>query len=225
MRSKEMSHDYRYFPEPDLPTIEISDNYIEDIRKSLPELPRQKKERYKVELGLPEYDAEVLTSEREIAEYFESALRESGDAKKTSNWVKDEILGIVNKENITIDQFVIEPFRIGKLIKLINSGEITGKIAKTIFEEMLTSKDDPEAIVEKKGLKVVRDDKALEEIVIRVIASQPESVEGWKNGKDRVLGAIVGGVMKETKGKADPKLVNELILAKLGPLGEKKKAE
>ncbi|TGL85575.1 Asp-tRNA(Asn)/Glu-tRNA(Gln) amidotransferase subunit GatB [Leptospira congkakensis] len=223
MRSKEMSHDYRYFPEPDLPTIQIADSFIEDIRKSLPELPRQKKERYKTELGLPDYDAEVLTSEREIAEYFEQALLVSEDAKKTSNWVKDEILGIVNKENISIQEFAIDPLRIGKLVKLINSGEITGKIAKTIFEDMLTSKDQPEAIVEAKGLKVVRDDKALEEIVIRVIESQPESVEGWKNGKDRVLGAIVGGVMKETKGKADPKLVNELILAKLGPLGEKKK--
>lgn len=223
MRSKEMSHDYRYFPEPDLPAIEISDSYIEEIRKTLPELPREKKERYKAEMGLPEYDAEVLTSEREIADYFEKALQESGDAKKTSNWVKDEILGIVNKENISIESFAIDPIRIGKLVKLINSGEITGKIAKTIFEDMLTSADSPEMIVEKKGLKVVRDDKALEEIVIRVIAAQPESVEGWKNGKDRVLGAIVGGVMKETKGKADPKLVNDLILSKLGPLGEKKK--
>ncbi|MDF3820397.1 Asp-tRNA(Asn)/Glu-tRNA(Gln) amidotransferase subunit GatB [Leptospira sp. 96542] len=223
MRSKEMSHDYRYFPEPDLPTIEIAESFIEDIRKTLPELPRQKKERYKVEFGLPEYDAEVLTSEREIAEYFEKALIISKEPKKTSNWVKDEILGIVNKENISIDEFSIEPERIGKLVSLINSGEISGKIAKTIFEDMLTSKDSPESIVEKKGLKVVRDDKELESIIVRVLEANQESVEAWNNGKDRALGAIVGAVMKETKGKADPKLANELILAKLGPLGEKKK--
>jgi aspartyl-tRNA(Asn)/glutamyl-tRNA(Gln) amidotransferase subunit B len=222
MRSKEMSHDYRYFPEPDLPSIVITDQYIDDIRRHLPELPRAKKERYIKDLGLPEYDAEVLTSEREIAEYFEKALEISKDAKKTSNWVKDEVLGIVNKENITIDKFSVGPDRIGKLVALIASGEITGKIAKTIFEDMLTSDATPEAIVEAKGLKVVRDDKAIEEIVNRVLATQQESVDAWKNGKDRALGAIVGAVMKETKGKADPKLVNEMILAKLGPLGEKK---
>ena len=225
MRSKEMSHDYRYFPEPDLPSLVITDKYIDDIRRHLPELPRAKKERYIKELGLPEYDAEVLTSEREIAEYFEKALEISKDAKKTSNWVKDEVLGIVNKESITINEFSVGPERIGKLVALINSGEISGKIAKTVFEEMLTSSDAPDKIVEAKGLKVVRDDKALEEIVIRVLESQKESVEAWNNGKDRALGAIVGAVMKETKGKADPKMVNDLILAKLGPLGEKKAKE
>ncbi len=225
MRSKEMSHDYRYFPEPDLPSIVITDKYIDDIRRHLPELPRAKKERYIKDLGLPEYDAEVLTSEREIAEYFEKALVISKDTKKTSNWVKDEVLGIVNKENISIEEFSVGPERIGKLVAMIASGEITGKIAKTIFEDMLTSTDQPEAIVEAKGLKVVRDDKAIEEIVIRVLESQTESVEAWKNGKDRALGAIVGAVMKETKGKADPKLVNEMILSKLGPLGEKKQRD
>ncbi len=225
MRSKEMSHDYRYFPEPDLPSIVITDQYIDDIRRHLPELPRAKKERYIKELGLPEYDAEVLTSEREVAEYFEKALLLSKDAKKTSNWVKDEVLGIVNKENISIDEFSVGPDRIGKLVAMIVSGEITGKIAKTIFEDMLTTGDSPETIVEAKGLKVVRDDKAIEEIVNRVLETQQESVDAWKNGKDRALGAIVGAVMKETKGKADPKLVNDMILSKLGPLGEKKAKE
>jgi aspartyl-tRNA(Asn)/glutamyl-tRNA(Gln) amidotransferase subunit B len=222
MRTKEMSHDYRYFPDPDLLAFEISPEYIQNLKKSLPELPRQKKARYIKEYSLPEYDAEVLTSEREIAEYFERVVQVCKDPKKASNWVKDEILGIVNKESIMIQEFSIEPERIGEMIAMIGTGEITGKIAKTVFEEMLHSKSTPKEIVESKGLKVERDDKALQEIINKVYDSQPESVENWKNGKDRVLGALVGAVMKETKGKADPQLVNKLLLEKLGPLGEKK---
>lgn len=223
MRSKEMSHDYRYFPEPDLPAIELTDSYIDDIRRHLPELPRAKKERYTKELGLPEYDAQVLTGEREIAEYFEEALKISGDAKRTSNWVKDEVLGIVNKENISIRDFQVGPDRIGQLVLLLRNESISGKIAKTVFEKMLNSLATPEEIVLNEGLNVVKDDKALEEIVDRVLLGQSESIEAWKNGRDRALGAIVGAVMKETKGKADPKLANEWILAKIGPLGEKRK--
>jgi len=223
MRSKEMSHDYRYFPEPDLPAIELTDSYIDDIRRHLPELPRAKKERYTKELGLPEYDAQVLTGEREIAEYFEEALKISGDAKRTSNWVKDEVLGIVNKENISIRDFQVGPDRIGQLVLLLRNESISGKIAKTVFEKMLNSLATPEEIVLNEGLNVVKDDKALEEIVDRVLLGQSESIEAWKNGRDRALGAIVGAVMKETKGKADPKLANDWILAKIGPLGEKRK--
>jgi aspartyl-tRNA(Asn)/glutamyl-tRNA(Gln) amidotransferase subunit B len=173
------------------------------------------------ELQLPEYDAEVLTSEREISEYYESALQISKDPKKTSNWVKDEVLGIVNKESISIDKFSVGPERIGKLIALINQGEISGKIAKSIFEEMLTSTNSPEEIVEAKGLKVVRDDKEIERIVDQVLESNQESVNSYKAGKDRALGALVGAVMKETKGKADPKTVNDLLLQKLGPAPQK----
>jgi aspartyl-tRNA(Asn)/glutamyl-tRNA(Gln) amidotransferase subunit B len=217
MRSKEQSHDYRYFPEPDLPAFEIPQNRIEAIKSALPELPQQKKIRFMDTLQLPEYDAEVLTSEREISEYFEKALEISGDAKKTSNWVKDEVLGIVNKETIKIQDFSVGPERIGELISLINKGDISGKIAKTVFEDMLTSPDSPGKIVEAKGLKVVRDDKELESIVDKVLENNTDSVNSWKSGKDRALGALVGAVMKETKGKADPKMVNELLLVKLGP--------
>ena len=221
MRTKEMAHDYRYFPDPDLPPIVITQEYVEMIRKTLPELPQIKKERYIQELGLPGYDAEVLTSEREIAEYFETTLHYSGDVKKTSNWVKDEILGIVNRENINITEFQIEPKRIGEMIKLISSGEISGKIAKTVFEEMLTSKNDPSDIIKAKGLSVVRDDKEIDRIVDKALLENPDAIDGWKKGRDRVLGSLVGAVMKETKGKADPKLVNDLLLKKLGPLGQK----
>ena len=222
MRSKEMSHDYRYFPEPDLPAFEIPQEKIEAIRATLPELPTKKKLRFMNELQLPEYDAEVLTAEREISEYYEAALQISKDAKKTSNWVKDEVLGIVNKESISIDKFSVGPERIGQLIALINKGEISGKIAKTVFEEMLTSSQTPEQIVEAKGLKVVRDDKEIERIVDQVLEANQESVNSYKAGKDRALGALVGAVMKETKGKADPKTVNDLLLQKLGPAPGKK---
>lgn len=223
MRTKEMAHDYRYFPDPDLPVIVLKQEFIDDLKSRLPELPDQKKKRFETELGLPAYDAEVLTSEREIADYFEEALKYSGDAKRTSNWVKDEVLGIVNKENIAINEFTIEPKRIGSLVKLIVSGEISGKIAKTIFEEMLTSKEDPAAIVKKQGLSVVKDDKAIEELVDKVLAANPQVIEDYRKGKDRALGSLVGAVMKESKGKADPPTVNKLLLEKLGPLPPKNK--
>lgn len=221
MRTKEMAHDYRYFPEPDLPPILLTKSFIDSIRSTLPELPQAKKERYERELSLPPYDAEVLTSEREVAEYFEKTLKVSGDAKRSSNWVKDEILGIVNKENISIKDFSIEPERIGELILLISKGDISGKIAKTVFEEMLTSKESPREIIQKKGLSVVRDDKELERLVDKALSENPDAVDGWKKGRDRVLGALVGAVMKETRGKAEPKMVNQLLLEKLGPLGTK----
>lgn len=222
MRSKEMSHDYRYFPEPDLLSFEIPESQVNMIRASLPELPSEKKKRFMDVLGLPEYDAEVLTAEREISEYFESALAISADPKKTSNWVKDEVLGIVNKENISIAQFSVGPERIGKLVSMINSGEISGKIAKSVFEEMLSSLDTPEKIVEAKGWKVVKDDKEIERLVDKVLSENQESVVSYQNGKDRALGALVGAVMKESKGKADPKTVNDLLLQKLGPAPKKK---
>ncbi len=221
MRTKEQSHDYRYFPDPDLPAFEISDARIEAVRSSLPELPQAKKLRFIREFMLPEYDAEVLTSEREISEYFEKALEISGDPKKTSNWVKDEVLGIVNKENQKMSEFAVGPERIGELILLINRGDISGKIAKTIFEEMLSSPASPTEIMESKGLRVVRDNKELERIVDKVLENNQESVNSWKSGKDRALAALVGAVMKETKGKADPKLVNEFLLAKLRPCPKK----
>lgn len=172
-------------------------------------------------LGLPKYDAEVLTAEREVADYFEDALKVSGDAKKTSNWVKDEILGIVNKENITISEFSVSARRIGELVKLIADGKISGKIAKTVFEELLTSDKDAETIVTEKNLIVVRDDKEIERIVDEAIANNQDAVTKYKSGKDRALGAIVGYVMKVSKGKADPELVNQMLLEKLGPLPPK----
>lgn len=221
MRTKEMSHDYRYFPDPDLPSLILTKEDVEDIRKTLPELPDARRDRFVEKLGLPKYDADVLTAEREIADYFEDALKVSGDAKRTSNWVKDEVLGIVNKESITISEFKVGPERIGGLVKLIVDGKISGKIGKTVFEELLTSDKDPEAIVVEKNLIVVRDDKEIERIVDEAIAANEDAVQKYKSGKDRALGAIVGYVMKVSKGKADPNLVNQMLLDKLGPLPPK----
>ncbi|PJZ71247.1 Asp-tRNA(Asn)/Glu-tRNA(Gln) amidotransferase GatCAB subunit B [Leptospira perolatii] len=222
MRTKEMSHDYRYFPDPDLPSVVLTTDTVEKIRKTLPELPDARRDRFIQSLGLPKYDAEVLTAEREIADYYEDALKESGDPKRTSNWVKDEVLGIVNKESITISEFNVEAKRIGKLVKLIADGKISGKIGKTVFEEMLTSSKDPDAIVTEKNLVVVKDDKEIERIVDEAIAANEDAVQKYKSGKDRALGAIVGYVMKVSKGKADPQIVNQLLIDKLGPLPEKK---
>ncbi|EQA46217.1 aspartyl/glutamyl-tRNA(Asn/Gln) amidotransferase, B subunit [Leptospira broomii serovar Hurstbridge str. 5399] len=221
MRTKEMSHDYRYFPDPDLPSIILTKETVENIRKTLPELPDARRSRFIEKLGLPKYDAEVLTAEREIADYYEEALQVSGDPKRTSNWVKDEVLGIVNKESITISEFNVGPKRIGKLVKLIADGKISGKIGKTVFEEMLSNEKDPEIIVTEKNLIVVRDDKEIERIVDEAIAANEDAVQKYKSGKDRALGAIVGYIMKVSKGKADPNLVNQMLLDKLGPLPPK----
>jgi aspartyl-tRNA(Asn)/glutamyl-tRNA(Gln) amidotransferase subunit B len=221
MRSKEMAHDYRYFPDPDLPVIQLKQEYIDLIKSKLPELPSAKKIRFVEKLGLPLYDAEVLTAEREIANYFEEALAVSKDAKKTSNWVKDEVLGIVNKENISISEFTIESARIGGLVKMISDGKISGKIAKDVFEKMLTSKKSPEEIVSEEGLLVVRDDKEIEKLVDIILDRNQGAIEDYRKGKDRALGSLVGQVIKESKGKADPQTVNKLLLEKLGPLPPK----
>lgn len=217
MRTKEMAHDYRYFPDPDLPSIVLSKDKIENLRKSLPELPSERRDRFVQKLNLPMYDAEVLTSEREIADYYEEVLSVSKDAKRSSNWVKDEVLGIVNKESISISEFVIGAKRLGAMIQLISTGEISGKIGKALFEEMLTSQEEPASIVEKKGWKVVKDNKELESIVDKVLSENEETIASYRKGKDRALGALVGAIMKITKGQADPQIVNKLLLDKLGP--------
>ncbi|MEM7181550.1 MAG: Asp-tRNA(Asn)/Glu-tRNA(Gln) amidotransferase subunit GatB [Spirochaetota bacterium] len=219
MRSKEMAHDYRYFPDPDLPVIVLEQSYVDKLQAGLPELPAARKARFVEKLGLPEYDADVLTAEKDIADYYERSLAVSKDVKKTSNWVKDEVLAVVNKNNINISEFSIEPKRLGRMIELLVKGEISGKIAKTVFEDMLESSASPDEIIDSKGLRVVRDDAALEKFVDQAIQELPESVESWKKGKKKALGSLVGKVMKHSQGKADPKLVNELLLQKLGPCG------
>jgi aspartyl-tRNA(Asn)/glutamyl-tRNA(Gln) amidotransferase subunit B len=217
MRTKEDAEDYRYFPDPDLPVFEISPKLVEEIKNRMPELPNQKRDRYIKEYGLPEYDATVLSREIEIASYFEETVQYSGDPKKSSNWVKDEVLGIINKKDTPITQFECTPKRLGTIIKLLNEGKITQRIAKQVFEHVYKENLDPEVIIEKYGYKPL-DTSNLKQIVDKVFEQYPEQVQQILNGKDKVKGFLVGQIMKETKGQAPPQEVNQLIEEKLNAL-------
>jgi len=212
MRSKEEAHDYRYFPEPDLVRLHIPREWVEEIRNSIPELPDSRKARYVREYGLPDYDAGVITASKKLADYFEAAVATGADAKSISNWIMVELLGYMNKNNLEIDQVKMTPENLAKMVQLIEKGTISGKIAKTVFAEMLESGKDPETIVKEKGLVQISDEGAIREIVEKVIAANPQSVNDYRNGKERALGFLVGQVMKETKGKANPQLVNKLFV-------------
>ncbi|MEY8882808.1 Asp-tRNA(Asn)/Glu-tRNA(Gln) amidotransferase subunit GatB [Donghicola sp. XS_ASV15] len=214
MRSKEEAHDYRYFPCPDLLPLEIDDSFIDDIRDSLPELPDQKKARFVTELGLSEYDASVLTAEVEAADYFE-AVAAGRDGKLSANWVINELFGRLKKDDKDITGSPVSPGQLGKIVGLISSDAISGKIAKDLFEIVYTEGGDPEAIVEERGMKQVTDTGAIEAAVIEVIEANPAQVEKAK-ANPKLAGWFVGQVMKATGGKANPKAVNELVMAKLG---------
>ncbi|MFO7153713.1 MAG: Asp-tRNA(Asn)/Glu-tRNA(Gln) amidotransferase subunit GatB [Caldicoprobacter oshimai] len=215
MRAKEHAQDYRYFPEPDLPPIEIDDEWVEEIRKQIPELPAQKQRRYVEEFGLPEYDAGILTSSRDLADYFERCVKLYENPKTISNWLMGDFLRLVNEKNIEISDVPVTPENLVKLFKLIDSKVISGPIAKTVFEEMFDTGKDPEAIVEEKGLKQITDRDELVKVIKKVLAENPKSVEDYKNGKKKALGFLVGQTMKATKGKANPQLVNEILLEEL----------
>ncbi len=214
MRSKEEAHDYRYFPCPDLLPLEIDDSFIEEIRASLPELPDQKKARFVTELGLSEYDASVLTAEVEAADYFE-AVAAGRDGKLSANWVINELFGRLKKDDKDITDSPVSPEQLGKIVGLISSDAISGKIAKDLFEIVYTEGGDPEAIVEERGMKQVTDTGAIEAAVIEVIEANPAQVEKAK-ANPKLAGWFVGQVMKATGGKANPKAVNDLVMAKLG---------
>ncbi|MCR5560168.1 Asp-tRNA(Asn)/Glu-tRNA(Gln) amidotransferase subunit GatB [Schwartzia sp. (in: firmicutes)] len=216
MRSKEDAHDYRYMPEPDLPPIVTTDEQIEAYRKELPELPDARRERLEKEYGLSDYDAGVITSSRPMAEYFDEVVAGGADAKLAANWIMGELAKHLNAENKTIVDSPVEPARLAAMIQMITKGTISSKIAKTVFEEMWTSKDAPEEIVKAKGLVQITDTKAIEEIVDKVIADNPKPVEDYKSGNKKAIGALVGQVMKQSKGKANPQMVNQLLAQKLG---------
>ena len=216
MRSKEDAHDYRYMPEPDLPPIVTTDEQIEAYRKELPELPDARRERLEKEYGLSDYDAGVITASRPMAEYFDEVVAGGADAKLAANWIMGELAKHLNAENKTIVDSPVEPARLAAMIQMITKGTISSKIAKTVFEEMWTSKDAPEEIVKAKGLVQITDTKAIEEIVDKVIADNPKPVEDYKGGNKKAIGALVGQVMKQSKGKANPQMVNQLLAQKLG---------
>ncbi len=217
MRTKEDAEDYRYFPDPDLPIFEISPKLVEEIKNKMPELPDQKRDRYMLEFQLPEYDAIVLSREKEIAKYFEETVKYSNDPKKSSNWVKDEVLGIINKKDIPIDKFVCTPERLGTIIRLLNEGKITQRIAKQVFEHVYEEDLDPEEVIEKYNYKPIETSN-LSVIIDQVFAKYPEQVQQILNGKEKVKGFLVGQIMKETRGQAPPQEVNILIEKKLQSL-------
>ena len=214
MRKKEFAHDYRYFPEPDLPPLVLSDEYIEEIKNQLPELPDAKKSRFIETMGLTKYDAMVICENKETAEFFEKAAN-GHDGKKVANWLMGDFFAMLNRKNLTIDNSPVSAENLGKLVDLIEKNIISGKIAKDVFEIMSETGDDPEKIVEEKGLKQVTDTSAIEAIVDMVIANNPDNVTAFRNGKTNLKGWFVGQVIKESKGKANPQIVNELLAKKL----------
>ncbi|MCP4747573.1 MAG: Asp-tRNA(Asn)/Glu-tRNA(Gln) amidotransferase subunit GatB [Desulfobacteraceae bacterium] len=216
MRSKEQAHDYRYFPDPDLLPLVIEKKWISAVQKDLPELPSQRRERFVTEMAIPDYDAGVLTSSRELADYYESCLKTFNQPKHVSNWIMGSLLGLLNAEGKSIEDCPIAPKDLAQLLKLLDEGAISGKIAKTVFEEMSSTGKPPKQIVEEKGLVQVSDTSIIEKEIDAVIAANPNEVERYKDGQKKLIGFFVGQVMRATKGKANPKMVNELLMKKLG---------
>ncbi|MDI3310308.1 MAG: Asp-tRNA(Asn)/Glu-tRNA(Gln) amidotransferase subunit GatB [Thermoanaerobacterium sp.] len=215
MRSKEEAHDYRYFPDPDLVPIIVSDEWKEEIKKSLPEMPEHKKERFVTQYGIPEYDASVITSSKPLADFFEKCVLEYSSAKTVSNWIMGEMMRLLKETGKEVDEVVIKPHQMASLLNLIDNATITGSIAKTVFEEMFMTGKNPEEIVEEKGLKQLSNEDELRKIALKVIEDNPKSVEDYKNGKDKAIGFLVGQIMKATKGKANPQLANKILLEEL----------
>jgi aspartyl-tRNA(Asn)/glutamyl-tRNA(Gln) amidotransferase subunit B len=215
MRSKEEAHDYRYFPDPDLVPLVIGDDWIERSRQELPVLPEQRMNRFMALLGLSLYDAEVLTSNRALADYFEAGVEAYGNPKLVANWVMGEITRALNDSGISIEECPVAPSQLAELLKMIDSGTISGKIAKTVFDGMWQSGKAPMVIVEEQGLVQLSDSGAIETIIDEIMAANFGQVEEYRSGKEKVLGFFVGQVMKVSKGKANPTVVNELLLNKL----------
>jgi aspartyl-tRNA(Asn)/glutamyl-tRNA(Gln) amidotransferase subunit B len=215
MRSKEVANDYRYFPEPDLLPVVIDDEYIAAVKAQLPELPDARKARFTSDYSLSNYDAGVLVSSRELAEYFEIVASSSGDPKLAANWVSQDLLGLLNKNNWEIADSPIQAERLATLITRIKDSTISGKIAKTVFEAMIEDTSDVDAIIEAKGLKQVTDSGEIEKFVLEVIENNPAQVQQYKDGKEQVIGFLVGQCMQLSKGKANPAQVNELLREKM----------
>lgn len=215
MRSKEEAGDYRYFPEPDLPPLIIESERVEQLRRTLPELPDSRRKRYIDLWGLPGYDAELISNSRPLAEFFETAVNLYGEAKTVANWVINELLRLVNQEGMAIETIKLLPDQLVKMLKMIDAGTISGKIAKTVFEAMFKSGKDPESIVQEKDLVQINDFEELKTIVADALDANPESVADYLRGKERALDFLVGRVMKETKGRANPGMVNQLLREEL----------
>ncbi len=215
MRKKEFAHDYRYFPEPDLAPLVLSDDYLEAVRKEIPELPDDKKERFVNKLGLTPYDAIVICENKEVADFFEKAAA-GHDAKKVANWLMGDFFAMLNEKKLDLKDSPVSAENLGRLVELVSKEVINGKTAKEVFALMAESGDNPEKIVEEKGLVQVTDSDAIEAVIDEVLASAPDNVAAYKNGKQGLFGWVVGQVMKASKGKANPGIVNKLLKEKLG---------
>jgi aspartyl-tRNA(Asn)/glutamyl-tRNA(Gln) amidotransferase subunit B len=216
MRSKEHAHDYRYFPEPDLVPLRISEHWLHEVNSRLPELPAERRARFVTEYGVREYDAQVLTLTREIGDYFETAAKTSGDGRATANWVVGDLMGLLNAAGKQVQESPVSAVHLGELVALINKGELSGKLAKEILPKMFETGDGPGVIMEREGLKQISDSSALEKIIDEVLAANPKQVEQFKSGKTAVLGFLVGQVMKASRGQANPGAVTELLKGRLG---------
>lgn len=211
MRSKEDAQDYRYFPDPDLVPISLTEEYLEEIRKRQPEFREAKMLRYKEEFDLPEYDIDIITASKHMADLFEATVALGGQPKKVSNWLMVETLRLLKENGIDAEDIRFSPENLSKLIRMTDAKEINSSVAKEVFEAMFKENVDPEAYVEEKGLKTVNDEGALRKTVEQVIAENPQSVEDYRNGKEKAIGFLVGQTMKAMKGKADPGMVNKLL--------------
>ncbi|MBV8571832.1 MAG: Asp-tRNA(Asn)/Glu-tRNA(Gln) amidotransferase subunit GatB, partial [Acidobacteriaceae bacterium] len=224
MRSKEHAHDYRYFPEPDLVPLRVTDHWLHEVQHRLPELPADRRERFVNEYGVREYDAQVLTLTRETGDYFEAALKasgateikEKGTGRAVANWVIGDLMGLLRAAGKDVSASPVRPEALGQLVALINTGELSGKLAKEILPKMFETGDSPAVIMEREGLKQIKDEGALEKVVDQVVTANSKQVEQYKSGKTAVLGFLVGQVMKASRGQANPAAVNELLKNKLG---------
>ncbi len=215
MRSKEHAHDYRYFPEPDLVPLRVREHWLHEVKRRLPELPADRRDRFVSEYGIREYDAQVLTLTREAGDYFEAAVKVSGDGRATANWVAGDLMGLLKAVGKEISSSPVKPEHIGELVALINKGELSGKLAKEILPKMFETGEAASVIMEREGLKQISDTGALEKIVDDVLARNPKQVEQYRGGKTAVVGFLVGQVMKASRGQANPAAVNEVLKKKL----------
>ncbi|MCX8131646.1 MAG: Asp-tRNA(Asn)/Glu-tRNA(Gln) amidotransferase subunit GatB [Clostridia bacterium] len=211
MRSKEEAHDYRYFPEPDLVPIIVDDEWFQRIKASLPELPDARRKRYISGFGLPEYDAAMITSSKVLADFFEEAVSKSNNAKAVSNWVMGDLMRILKEKGMEVEEIPFPAEYLAKLIGLIDKGTISGTIAKKVFDKMFESGKNPELIVKEEGMEVVSDEGALVAVVKKILDSNPQSVSDYKSGKEKAFGFLVGQAMKETRGKANPQVINKIL--------------
>lgn len=215
MRVKTGADDYRYFPEPDLPPLHIGDDWLQEVQDNMPEMPAKRRARYVDELGLPEYDAGVLTNTKEMSDFFEAAVVAGAAPKQVSNWLMGEVNAYLNDKQIDLQETALTPAHLAQMINLIKDGIISSKIAKKVFQEIIQNDTDPKAWVEAKGMVQLSDPAKLTPIITGILDDNQQSIDDFKNGKDRAVGFLVGKIMKETRGQANPKVVNDLLMAEL----------